>query len=61
VRFEEYADMDTLVEVEGSPEAIEGAIEAIGLPRSGFTVDRLVEFVARFEVRTGRRAAISGN
>jgi len=61
VRFEEYPDMDTLVEVEGSPEEIERAIEAIGLPRSGFTVDRLVEFVARFEARTGRRAAISGS
>lgn len=61
VRFEEYPVMDTLVEVEGTPEAIERAIEAIGLPRPGFTVDRLVEFVARFEARTGRRAAISGN
>jgi predicted adenylyl cyclase CyaB len=61
VRFEEYPDMDTLVEVEGSPEEIERAIEAIGLPRAGFTVDRLVDFVLRFEARTGRQAAISGN
>jgi adenylate cyclase class IV len=59
VRFEEYPDMDALVEVEGSPEAIEGAIEAMGLPRAGFTVERLVEFVARFEARTGRRASLS--
>jgi len=59
VRFEEYPDMDTLVEVEGSPAAIEGAIEAIGLPRAGFTVERLVDFVARFEARTGRRASLS--
>lgn len=59
VRFEEYPDMDTLVEVEGSPEAIERAIEAMGLPRAGFTVERLVDFVARFEARTGRRAVIS--
>jgi len=61
VRFEEYPDMDTLVEVEGSPEQIERAIEAIGLPRNGFTVERLVDFVARFEARTGRQASISGS
>jgi len=59
VRFEEYPDMDTLVEVEGSPAAIEQAIEAIGLPRNGFTAERLLEFVIRFEARTGRKAIIS--
>lgn len=59
VRFEEYPDMDPLVEVEGPPEAIERAVEAIGLSRSGFTSERLLEFVARFEARTGRRASLS--
>jgi predicted adenylyl cyclase CyaB len=59
VRFEEYPDMDPLVEVEGQPEAIERAVEAIGLPREGFTSERLPEFVARFEARTGRRASLS--
>ncbi len=59
VRFEEYPDMDPLVEVEGSPEAIEHAIEALGLPRAGFTSERLLEFVARFEARTGRRGSLS--
>jgi adenylate cyclase class 2 len=59
VRFEEYPDMDPLVEVEGPPEAIERAIEAVGLPREGFTSERLPEFVARFEARTGRRASLS--
>ena len=59
VRFEEYPDMDPLVEVEGTPEAIEQAIVAIGLSRSGFTSERLPEFMARFEARTGRRAALS--
>ena len=59
VRFEEYPDMDPLVEVEGPPEAIERAVEAIGLPREGFTSERLLEFVARFEARTGRRASLS--
>lgn len=59
VRFEEYPDMDALVEVEGAPDAIERAVEAIGLPRSGFTSDRLPVFVARFEARTGHRASLS--
>jgi predicted adenylyl cyclase CyaB len=58
IRFEQYPDMDVLVEVEGVPASIERAIEATGLARSGFTSERLPEFVARFEARTGRRAAI---
>jgi predicted adenylyl cyclase CyaB len=56
VRFERYARMDTLVEVEGSPDGIERAIEALGMPRDGFTSDRFATFVARFEARTGERA-----
>jgi len=59
VRFESYARMDVLVEVEGEPEAIENAIDALGLPRGTFTSWRLAEFVAQFEHRTGVRAAIS--
>ncbi len=59
VRFEEYPEMDPLVEIEGTPEAIESAVAVIGLPRSGFTSERLTEFVARFEERTGRRALLS--
>lgn len=59
VRFEEYPDMDPLVEVEGPPEAIENAVRLIGLPREGFTAERLLSFVARFEARTGRRASLS--
>lgn len=59
IRFEEYPDMDPLVEVEGTPAAIERAIQAIGLPRNGFTAERLLEFVVRFEARTGRRAVLS--
>lgn len=58
VRFERYARMDTLVEVEGPPDGIERAIEALGMPRDGFTTDRLATFVARFEARTGERAVI---
>ena len=59
VRFEEYPRMDLLVEVEGSPDAIERAIAATGLPRTGFNSARLPEFVAHFEARTGQRAALS--
>jgi predicted adenylyl cyclase CyaB len=59
VRFERYPRMDDLVEVEGTPEQIERAIGVLGLPREGFTTDRLPEFVRRFEARTGERAAIS--
>lgn len=59
VRFEVYPRMDTLVEVEGDPEAIEKAIEQLGLPRGTFSNRRLSDFVADFEQRTGVRAAIS--
>lgn len=59
VRFETYPRMDVLVEVEGSPEGIEAAIEVLGLPRGVFRSDRLAAFVERFEQRTGVRAAIS--
>ncbi|MFN2566854.1 MAG: CYTH domain-containing protein [Gemmatimonadaceae bacterium] len=59
IRFERYPRMDTLVEVEGSPAAIERAVAATGLPRDGFTADGLSEFVRRFEARTGARAALS--
>ncbi|MEP6508692.1 MAG: class IV adenylate cyclase [Gemmatimonadales bacterium] len=59
VRFERYPRMDDLVEVEGSPDAIERAISMIGLPRPGFIVWRLVDFIAAYEARTGERAAVS--
>jgi predicted adenylyl cyclase CyaB len=59
IRFERYPRMDKLVEVEGTPGAIERAIAVIGLPRDGFTTDRLTEFAQRFEERTGTRAALS--
>jgi adenylate cyclase, class 2 len=58
IRFERYPRMDALVEVEGTREGIERAIEALGLPREGFTADRLPHFVRRYEERTGQRAAI---
>jgi adenylate cyclase class IV len=58
VRLERYPRMDALVEVEGEPAAIEAAITAMGLPRAGFTSERLRDFVLRFEARTGKRAAL---
>jgi predicted adenylyl cyclase CyaB len=59
VRFERYPRMDALVEVEGLPDDIERAIGALGLPRDGFSAERLLAFVARFEARTGERAALN--
>lgn len=58
VRFERYPRMDDLVEIEGEPEAIERAIALLGMPRSAFTAERLPDFAARFEARTGARAAL---
>ena len=58
VRFERYPRMDDLVEVEGTPEAIESAIERLGIPRAAFTAERLPDFARRFEGRTGERAAL---
>jgi len=58
VRFEQYPRMDVLVEVEGTPEGIERAIAALGIPREAFSSDRLPDFVARYEARTGARAAL---
>ena len=58
IRFEHYPRMDDLVEVEGSPEQIETAIAALGLPREGFTTDRLSDFCARFAAREQQPAVL---
>jgi len=58
VRFERYPRMDDLVEVEGSPISIESAIRILALPRASFTNERLLDFVRRFEARSGRKAAL---
>ena len=58
IRFEEYPRMDTLVEVEGTPASIERAVDALGMARTAFTTERLPDFVARFEGRTGTFAAL---
>ncbi len=59
IRFERYPRMDDLVEVEGTPQQIERAIVATGLPRDGFTTDRLPDFALRYKSRTGLPAALS--
>jgi adenylate cyclase class IV len=61
IRFERYPRMDPLVEVEGPPDAIERAVSATGLPREGFTAERLSDFVRRFELRTGSRALLAAS
>jgi adenylate cyclase class IV len=59
VRLEHYPRMDPLVEVEGSPAAIERAIHQTGIGRAAFTADSLADFVRRFEARTGQPALLS--
>jgi adenylate cyclase class IV len=59
IRLERYPRMDDLVEVEGRADAIEAAIRATAISREAFTADALAAFVARFEERTGTRAATS--
>jgi len=58
VRFERYPRMDTLVEIEGTPDGIERAIVALQMPRDAFTAERLPDFVRAYEARTGLRAAL---
>lgn len=58
VRFERYPRMDDLVEVEGTAESIERAIEAMRLPREIFTADSLPAFMTRYQERTGKRPIV---
>ena len=59
LRIERYPRMDTLVEVEGAPRAIERAIVATGLARERFLAKSLPHFVRAYEARTGRRALLA--
>lgn len=59
VRLEAYPRMDTLLEVEGDPAAIERAIRVTGLDRAAFSADSLADFVRRFEERTGQPAVLA--
>lgn len=58
VRFESYPRMDDLVEIEGTPEAIEQAVSVVGMPRTSYTTDSLIAFMDRFEQRTGKRPVV---
>ncbi len=59
VRLERYPEMDTLLEVEGPPAAIERATRATGLPRAAFLAESLPYFVTAYERRTGRPARLA--
>jgi len=59
LRLEWYPSMDVLMEVEGSPDAIEHAARATGLPRDAFLPESLPYFAAAYEKRTGRVARVS--
>ena len=59
VRLEWYPAMDVLAEVEGTPDEIERAIAATGLPREMFLPESLPYFTAAYEERTGRAASVS--
>jgi predicted adenylyl cyclase CyaB len=59
LRIERYPRLDTLLEVEGSPDNIEQAIAHTGIPRDAFSSERLLSFVTRYEARCGVRAALS--
>jgi adenylate cyclase class IV len=59
VRIERYPRMDTLVEVEGEPNAIEHAIRSLGIAREEFSADSVFKFAKRFEERTGMTACLS--
>jgi adenylate cyclase class 2 len=59
LRLERYPRMDTLLEVEGPPAAIERAIAAVGLPRERFLSESLPFFTRAYRRRTGRRARLA--
>jgi adenylate cyclase class IV len=59
LRLEWFPAMDVLLEVEGSPDAIERAIAATGLSRDAFLAEALPFFTAAYEQRTGRSARVA--
>jgi predicted adenylyl cyclase CyaB len=59
LRLERYPRMDTLLEVEGPPPAIERAIAATGLARERFRSESLPYFMNAYRRRTGRPARLS--
>jgi adenylate cyclase class IV len=59
LRLERYPRMDILLEVEGSPSAIERAIAATGLERERFRSESLLYFTSAYRRRTGRPARLA--
>jgi Adenylate cyclase, class 2 (thermophilic) len=58
-RLEWYPRMDVLMEIEGTPAAIESAVGQSGLPRSAFLADPLADFVERYEARESHPAVVA--
>ncbi|HKE90825.1 MAG TPA: hypothetical protein VKB45_10830 [Gemmatimonadales bacterium] len=59
LRLERYPRMDTLLEVEGPPRAIERAIAATGIERGQFRSESLPYFMRAYRRRTGRPARLA--
>ncbi len=59
VRIEAYPRMDTLVEIEGDPRAVDERLPELGLPREAWKPWGLPEFVCRYEERTGLAARLA--
>ncbi len=59
LRLEWYPRMDVLVELEGSPAAIEAVLPLTGLARKEWHADPLPVFVERFIARTGQAAVLT--
>lgn len=59
VRIEWFPRMDVLVEIEGDPEGIEGAIAQLGIPREHCIADSLASFARRYGERTGQPALLA--
>lgn len=59
VRIEAYPRMDTLVEIEGDPHAVDERLPELGLPREAWKPWGLPEFVRRYEERTGLAARLA--
>jgi adenylate cyclase class IV len=58
VRLERYPRMDDLVEIEGTPDAMERAVALLGLDRATLGSRGLFDFVSRYEARTGLPAVL---
>ncbi|HEY7027937.1 MAG TPA: class IV adenylate cyclase [Gemmatimonadales bacterium] len=59
VRLEWYPRMDVLMEIEGTPAAIEAAAGQTGIPRAAFLADQLAVFVERYEARESHPAIVA--